>query len=132
WARVHTAPEDQTILRQALGLLDKAEAIHGLQPSKALWTDRASYLVKLAEFDQAKAARQTAERIRPSSARDHYLLATSYVRQGGADSLARATAELNLALHLDPRDYWAWVQRGICYQEQGEYSLAAGDFGTCV
>src|SRR5262249_50407792 len=31
-------------LREALGLLDRAEAGRGLQPSQALWLDRAAYL----------------------------------------------------------------------------------------
>ena len=44
----------------------------------------------------------------------------------------RALADLNEAVRLNPRHYWSWVQRGICHHEQGEYALAAGDFGVCI
>ena len=40
--------------------------------------------------------------------------------------------ELDIALQLNPRHYWSWTQRGMCYQELGESALAAGDFGVCV
>src|SRR5262249_2199313 len=66
------------------------------------------------------------------TARDHYLLATSYARKDDKSSLKQAVAELDEALRLNPRHYWACVQRGICYQELGELTSAAGDFGKCV
>jgi tetratricopeptide (TPR) repeat protein len=132
WARVHTAKSDPEKLRSALGLLDRAEAISGLEPSRALWTDRAYYLEQLGDQEGAQAARQKAEQLRPATAQDHYLLATTYARRGTAASYARAVAELDQAVAINPRHYWAWVQRGICHQELGEYTLAAGDFGTCT
>jgi serine/threonine protein kinase/Tfp pilus assembly protein PilF len=132
WARVHTAPSDADVLRGALTLLDRAEAIASLEPSRALWTDRAYYLEQLGERDGAQAARDHAEQLRPTTAQDHYLLATTYARRGTRASYVRAVAELDRAVELNPRHYWSWVQRGICRQEQGEYTLAAGDFGTCI
>jgi eukaryotic-like serine/threonine-protein kinase len=131
-ARVRSAPGDRATLAQALALLDRAEAIRDLAPSPALWYERAAYCELLGDAAQAGAAREAARGFRPVTARDHYLLATTYLRQGGPDRHARALAELDAALRLDPRHYWAWVQRGICRQELGEYALAAGDFGTCV
>jgi tetratricopeptide (TPR) repeat protein len=44
----------------------------------------------------------------------------------------RAVAELNRSLELDPRDYWASVQRGVCEFELGNLVAAAGDFGKCI
>jgi tetratricopeptide (TPR) repeat protein len=41
-------------------------------------------------------------------------------------------AELNQALEKNPRHYWSWFQRGLCYQEQGEHSLALADFSACI
>jgi serine/threonine protein kinase/tetratricopeptide (TPR) repeat protein len=131
-AQVRLAPGDPLALRQALTLLDRAEAIGGLPPSKALWLDRAQYLDQLAEPDRAQAARQTAAAIPAASARDHYLLATTYARQGGREGYTWAVAELNEALRLNPVHYWSWFQRGICHLELGEYVLAAGDFGICI
>src|SRR5262249_49163234 len=41
WTQVRFAPDDPATLRQALTLLDRAEAVEGLPPSRALWEDRA-------------------------------------------------------------------------------------------
>jgi tetratricopeptide (TPR) repeat protein len=40
--------------------------------------------------------------------------------------------ELDHALRLNPQHYWSLVQRGICHQELGKYTLATGDFGACI
>src|SRR5262249_29245589 len=129
WARVRSAPQDPDVLRQALALLDRAEAIQGLAPSRAYWEDRAGYLEQLGDAAAARAARDQAEHLQPAGARDHYLLATSYARKG---QYAEAVQQLDQALHLNPRHYWSMVQRGICYQELGQTNLAAADFGACI
>ncbi len=131
WARVRRSGDDPAVLRQALVLLDQADAIRDLPPSKAVWTDRANYLKRLNEDDQE--ARRTADRLKPASARDHYLLATAYARKGNDEaSLTKAIAELDRAIALNDRHYWSWIQRGICHQELGNFIEAAGDFGTCI
>src|SRR5205807_6322749 len=76
-ARARTAPADRAALTAALQLLDRAEAVQGLPPSRALWEERAAYLERLGDAAAAKAAQQRAAAIRPSTFRDHYLLATS-------------------------------------------------------
>jgi serine/threonine protein kinase/tetratricopeptide (TPR) repeat protein len=131
-ARVRLASGDPAVLRRALGLLDRADAIPGLEPSRAVWLERAHYLAQLGEGDGARAARQRAEQIVPASARDHYLLATAYARTGGTEGIHKALAELHEALRLNPRHYWSWVQKGICHQELGEYVPAAIAFGNCT
>ncbi len=131
-ARVRMVPGDRPTLVRALALLDDAEAIRGLTPSKALWLDRASYLSQLGETEKAAAARDRAGAIPATGARDHYLLAISYARQGGGEGYRKAIAELNEALNLQPRHYWSALQRGICRMELGEYAQALGDFGTCT
>jgi serine/threonine protein kinase/Flp pilus assembly protein TadD len=130
--RVRRAPGDKAILREALALLERAEGIRGLGESPALWHDRASYLELLGETAAARTARAMAEKIQPTSARDHYLLAAAYVRKGGAAAYKQAIAELNEAVRCNPRHYWSYFQRGMCFKETGEYTLAAGDFGTCI
>ena len=131
-ARVRLAPGDRSVLRQALALLDRAEAIRGLAPSRALWLDRAHYLGQLGELEGAKAALREADQLPVTTARDHYQLATVYARRGGAEGFARAVAELDEAIRLDPRHYWSLVQRGICHLELGESIPAALDFGRCT
>ncbi len=131
WARVREAPGDRAALRRALDLLDRAEAIGGLPASRAIRAARADYLEALGDAGAAR-AREEAEATPPAGAQDHYLLATTYARQGGKAGLARAVAELDEALRLNPRHYWALMQRGICRQELGDPLLAAADFSACT
>src|SRR5262249_53892534 len=114
------------------GLLDRAEAISGLPPSKALWRDRAQYQARLGQTEAARAAERRAEQVPAAGARGLYLPAGAHARKGTRDGYRCALAELDRALELNPRHYWAWIQRGLCHQELKEYVLAAGDFGTCI
>ncbi len=129
WGRARMAPNDPEALRGALALVDRAQGIQGLAPGRASWEARAHYLERLGDAAGAKSAHAQAAALKPASARDHYLLATTYAQRGRYD---RAVAELNQALTLNPRHYWSWVQRGICYQEMGKNPLAAADFSVCV
>jgi len=131
-ARVRLSGGGGAALRGALALLDRAEAVGGLAPSRALWVDRASYLERLGQTDRAREARDRAGRTPAATARDHYFLAAAYSRQGGPEKIALAVAELDKALDLNPRDYWATFQRGLCRLELGQPVLAAGDFGACT
>ncbi len=131
-AQVRQAPRDHTALREALALLDRAEVIEGLGPSKALWQDRAEYLAALGEAARARAAQEEADRLEARTARDHYQLAGALARRGGEANLRRAVAALDRALDLSPRHYWSWVLRGVCRQELGESLLAAFDLGAAV
>ena len=70
--------------------------MRGLGPCAALWYDRARYLWQLGDGAGAEAAEREAKRVPPAGARDHYLLATTYVR-GGGEGRAKAIAELTEA-----------------------------------
>jgi serine/threonine protein kinase/tetratricopeptide (TPR) repeat protein len=131
-ARIRLAPNNREARRQALLLLDQAEASTGLPPSRAVWLERGDNLERLGEPVQAAAARRTAEQIPATTARDHYALATTYARRGGTENLRRALLGLDEALRMNPRHYWSAVQRGICHFELGEHLLAAADFGQCI
>ncbi|HKB37977.1 MAG TPA: tetratricopeptide repeat protein [Gemmataceae bacterium] len=128
-ARVRLTPGDREVLRQALSLLDAAEALPGLPPSRALGEERAAYLDALGEQAKAQTAREQAETVKPASARDFYLLARADARRG---RYAKAIARLDEALRREPQHYWSWVQRGICHQERKEHDLAAADFSVCI
>jgi serine/threonine protein kinase/lipoprotein NlpI len=129
WARTRTAPGDKEELRRALALLERGDAIDGLGPSRALWEDRGRYLDQLGDGPGAREAWRRAGGVEPASARDYYLVATTYARAGRPHD---AIAALDKALRRNPKHYWSLVQRGICFQELGQYTLAAGDFGACV
>jgi len=129
--RVQQAPDDQQMLRGALRLLDKAEALRRLPPTPALWEDRADYLDRLGETQQAQAARRQAKSLKPATARDYCLLAASLVRRDGVHA-GPALQALEQALGLNPKHYWAYVQRGVLRMQRGENALAAADFGGAV
>jgi serine/threonine protein kinase/tetratricopeptide (TPR) repeat protein len=129
WARARIAAGNKAGLKDSLSLLDRAEAIEALAPSQALYEDRALYLRQLGDEAGASAARTQAQQLRPTSASDHYLLATTYARNR---RYAEAVEELEHALRLNPRHYWSVFQRGICHLEMGKPALAAGDFGVCI
>jgi tetratricopeptide (TPR) repeat protein len=131
-AHVKQAPKDQAVLREALLLLDRAGEIQDLAPSPALWQDRAGYLSLLGEETAARAAQAEAKQIRPSSARDHYLLAATYIRQGSATGYKQGITELTEAIRLNPRHYWSHFQRAMCFNKLGDATMAAGDYGTCI
>jgi eukaryotic-like serine/threonine-protein kinase len=128
-ARVRLAPGAPGELRAALTLLDRAERVPGLRPSRALWADRAAYHRALGEDDAAERAARHADATPADSARDHYLLAMTSARDG---RFAQALDHLDEALRREPDDHWAWMQRGLCHQELGEHARAAGDFGVCI
>jgi serine/threonine protein kinase/Tfp pilus assembly protein PilF len=130
-ARVGQAPDDPAVLQDALRLLDKAESLRGLAPTRALLEDRADYLTKLGDVKAAQAARQRAEALQPATARDHYLLATALVRRQGPHCAA-ALAALDQAVNLNPKHYWAHVQRGVLHLQCDRPALAAGDFGKAA
>lgn len=128
-ARVRSAPGNPEVLRDALALLDRAEAIRDLAPSQALLEDRTKYLDLLGDKAGAETVRQTAQKAPLTTARGYYLLAGSLARAGQYD---RAVQALDEALRLNPRHYWSSVQRGICHQELGQPALAVADFSVCV
>jgi eukaryotic-like serine/threonine-protein kinase len=128
--RVQNAPGDPAALTDGLTLLDKAETIRGLQPTAALWEDRADYLEQLGRNDEAEAARTRAGELPLVTARDYYLQATALIRREGEQS-AQALAALDQAVKLQPRHYWSYMQRGALYAQREEWSLAARDWGIC-
>ncbi len=131
-ARVRMAAESSDAVGQALNLLERAESIPGLPPSRAIWLDRARYYALRGEKNRALEAGRRADQTPATTARDHYLLATSLVRQGGPKAQKAAILELDEALERNPRHYWSLVQRGICRLERGELVEAAADFGQCI
>jgi serine/threonine protein kinase/Tfp pilus assembly protein PilF len=118
-----------TAVGQALALIDQAQALPGLEPSPALFEERAHYLEQRGDADGANAARRMAAHIPPASVRDHYMLAFSFARAG---QLAKAVPELKKALALNPRHYWSRLTLGMCYDQLRDYELALAEFSACI
>jgi tetratricopeptide (TPR) repeat protein len=124
-----TRPAVMAALRDALRLLDRAEAVPGAAPSAALWDDRAGYLEKLGEVAASREARARAGALPPRDVRDYYWQATTLAFAG---KYAEAVAALDEALRLNPRHYWSWLQRGLCRTALGKHKLALADYSACV
>jgi serine/threonine protein kinase/Flp pilus assembly protein TadD len=129
WARVRQTPEDPAVLRDALVLLDRADAVQDLSPSPAVWQYRGFYFDHLKQPEQARAARQRARELPPVNARDHYLLATAHAREGRYEE---ALVELDKALKLNPQHYWSLFQKGSCHEQLRQYPLAIAAFSGCI
>jgi serine/threonine protein kinase/Tfp pilus assembly protein PilF len=121
--------DEGAALREALRLLDRAEAVPGLGVSAALWEDRAFYLERLGDRQAGRVARARARSIPPRDVRDHYWQATTLAFAG---KYAEAVTALDRALRLNPRHYWSWLQRGLCHTALGKHELALADFNACV
>ncbi len=139
-ARVHLARQTYrqvppSVLQEALAVLRKAEEIPDLDPCAALYEQRAAYLDDLARhYGQALAAeveeaRAQARGLPATTARDHYLLALTFISRNRLD---QAVSELKRATRLDPKHYWAWFRLGLCYTELKEYKDAAGAYDACT
>jgi serine/threonine protein kinase/lipoprotein NlpI len=128
-ARVRREPGKAEVLHGALQLLDQAEGITGLPPSRALWEDRAAYREALGDRQGAAQARAQAGEIEPATAQEHYLVAMTYARSRRYDLAVR---HLDTAIRLHPRHYWSFAQRGLCHLERNELELAASDLSVCI
>jgi serine/threonine protein kinase/Tfp pilus assembly protein PilF len=121
--------ENATAGRKALALLDKADAIAGLEASRALWLDRAAYRKQLGDPQGASTAYDKADKTPLASAHDHYMVATLYAHNL---DYASALAELKQALKLNPRHYWSHFMLGICYFQLRDYTQAVASTDVCI
>ena len=71
---------DRPTLVRSLALLDEAEAIRGLAPSKALWLDRASYFSQLGDAERAGASPRPGPTTIPATGRPRPLSPGHLVR----------------------------------------------------
>ena len=113
----------------ALQILDRADAITGLPRSRAVWSDRVSYLEQLGELDSARKAAETAGRIAENDARDHYLLAQALFQKG---DYSGSIDELKSSLRLNPRHYWSHLLMGMCRYELRDPVQAAESARVCT
>ncbi len=125
-ARGKDLPPD--VLQNALALLDQAEKLPGLGPSRGIWEDRASCLKALGRHEEARRAKEHAASIPLSSLLDHYLLAITF----GQDQSDKAIAELDKALRINPRHFWSLVQTGILHEGRGDQTNALACFTGCL
>ena len=96
--RARLTNNEPRVLREGLLLLDRAEAIRELEPSRVLWMERAAYHEKLGEEEAARRALQGANHLAPSNARDYYQQAVTHAMQGHRAGIALAIQDLDRAI----------------------------------
>jgi tetratricopeptide (TPR) repeat protein len=122
--QVALARQDQLAAerRQAIQLLDEAEALFG--PSPVLDYERQRYATGA---DTASPARPTKKVAR--TAWEHYALGRSYLNSG---MLNDAVVHLDQARAMEPAGLWSNFYYGLCAFRLGLYDRAANAFSVCI
>ena len=129
-SKLVTPAKTQTaLLEHAVELLNRAEHFQSAGAPRALYEDRSNYRRLLGDTSSADADWTLAEATPMRTARDHYLRATALAADKRFDE---ATRELEAAIRLDPRHFWAHFELGICHYQRGRYSEAIGAYSVCV
>lgn len=131
-AQVRNTQGQAATLVNALSLLEAAERVEGLSPSRLLLEDRATYLSLLHRDQEARQVSLLAAATPANSAHDHYMLAANHARKGTVDGYREAVSLLTAAIKRDPTHYWSYFERALCYQALYQPTQAASDLGICI
>lgn len=131
-AQVRKAPGNSVTVHRALSLLETAERVRDLNPSRLLLEDRATYLSLLNRDEEARQVSLVAAATPATSAHDRYMLAANYARQDDVEGYREAVKLLTAAIKHDPSHYWSYFQRALCYQALHQPTQAASDLGICI
>jgi tetratricopeptide (TPR) repeat protein/tRNA A-37 threonylcarbamoyl transferase component Bud32 len=126
------SPEDSAPLRQALHLLDLAEALgqaHHLPTPRAYHLRRAGYLARLGEEGAAQAEREQAGRRKPETVLDLFLTALDAYRQ---KQFPEAAADCEAALRREPDHFWAQYLQALCQFQTGHWGEAKAWLTACL
>jgi serine/threonine protein kinase/tetratricopeptide (TPR) repeat protein len=122
------ARNQTALLENAVELLDRAAHFQAGAVPRALYEDRSDYRRLLGDTAGADADWQRAEATPVRTARDLYLRATSLA---AAKNYEAATRDLETAVRLDPKHFWARFELGICHYQLGQFAEAIGDYDCC-
>jgi tetratricopeptide (TPR) repeat protein len=112
---------------RALAILGRAASL--VPPTPAYHLRRARYLQQLGDDAGARAERDRAETLRPTSAFDYLLLGQERFQRG---QVPEACVEFEKALLLWPDDFWAQFFLGLGRIKQGRPADAAACLTTCA
>jgi tetratricopeptide (TPR) repeat protein len=125
--RLASAPEIPAARREALEVLDRAEALFG--PSPVLVRERQFHAQVLGMAELASAMDRRAAELPPRTAWEHYALGRSLLRRG---RLEEADRHFLRALELQPGGLWPNFYRGLCAHRRGRFPEAVMAFSACV
>jgi tetratricopeptide (TPR) repeat protein len=125
--RLVPAEERATARREALRILDEAEAVSG--PSTALERARQGFAEQLGWSDAARVAARRAGARPPHTAQEFRALGQALYQAGQIEPALEA---LDAAVGRDPRDYWAHYYAGQCAHKLGRDADALRAFCVCI
>ncbi len=131
-AQVRTSQPKPADIHESLRLLDIAESLPDLPPSKALWLDRARYQSLLNLEEKSRQSLAKAETIPATTAHDLYMLATAHTHRDTPEDYREAVRLLDRSIALAPNHYWSYFRRALCQHKLHEPLLAAADIGTSI
>jgi serine/threonine protein kinase/tetratricopeptide (TPR) repeat protein len=113
--------------RQALQWITLAEGL-GLQ-SQALLRYKARYQGAAGDVDQRDLTLLAAQEFKPVTPLDFYLLAEEFRRE---NDFQRALNHYRRALQIDPNNFWALYQMGLCHMLDGQPAAAVAAYTVCI
>ncbi len=114
---------------EGLRLLNLADQIQQSPPSRSILELKADWNLALGETAEAKRWSKLAETAEANSIGEAYWQANRLAHLG---RYSEAETELDKAVVENPKDFWAFLLRGICREEQQKFALAHGDYSACV
>jgi serine/threonine protein kinase/Tfp pilus assembly protein PilF len=124
--RLAAEPARADARREALGVLEQAEALFG--PSCVLEQERQAHVNALAPAGVPAPADRPAAPA-PRTAWEHYALGRVNFRAGDFE---RAAGHFERALELEPQGLWPNFYRGACAYHRAQYQDAVIAFSVCV
>ncbi|MDA1164901.1 MAG: tetratricopeptide repeat protein, partial [Planctomycetota bacterium] len=113
--------------RQALQWITLAEGL-GLQ-SQALLRYKARYQGAAGDVDQQDLTLLAAQEFKPVTPLDFYLLAEEFRRE---NDFQNALNHYRRALQIDPNNFWALYQMGLCHMLDGQPAAAVAAYTVCI
>jgi serine/threonine protein kinase/tetratricopeptide (TPR) repeat protein len=126
-ARLAPAAESESAHREALAVLDEAEALLG--PSGVLFCERAVHARRIGLRAVAEEAERRAAALPPRTAWEHLIAGRALFAAG---EFPRAGDAFDRCLELDPGSLWGNNYRGQALLKLRDFPGAAASFSACV
>ena len=111
------------------GLLRLDEAARLRPATMAFHLRRAACLARAGRMAEAKQGRDAADRTRPTTAFDHFLVGQERYKRG---DLSAAMSEFYAALEIQPNQFWSQCLRSVCLVKLERFDEAWTGFTACL
>ena len=95
----------------------------------AIHLRRAACLTRAGRAAEAKREQDAADRTKPATAFDHFLVGQERYKRG---DLSAATSAFSAALEIEPGQFWAQCLRSVCCLQLDQFTEAKTGFTACL